>query len=172
MCSDHVHEGTFDDGEHPSAIRLQAALKESVGLGRGRLPRAAMLPRDGSCNTPAFVGCSYSERLVFLQPTFISGRPKEMLLAPLAALNRLVVEKVGLRPEIIFCSELLNRRGTSPSATVSRSGADLGLSAMKEVHTRHSCRRRGLAKSVGPFAAFGFKADDFSSRRSGHSTKR
>lgn len=50
-------------------------------------------------HTPAFVGCTYSERFVLLELTFISGRPKEKRLALLGALNRLVVEKVGLRPD-------------------------------------------------------------------------
>jgi Tautomerase enzyme len=50
-------------------------------------------------SSPAFVGCTYSERFVLLELIFISGRPKEKRLALLAALNRLLVEKVSLRPD-------------------------------------------------------------------------
>src|SRR6516225_8357418 len=60
---------------------------------------SSMLASKLRSSRPAFVGCTYSERLVFLELTFIAGRPKDKRLALLAALNRLVVEKVSLRPD-------------------------------------------------------------------------
>ena len=96
----HVHEGAFDDREL-SAIgwAVQLPWRKSFRPTRGLLPRHICAPKGRFVHTPAFVGCTYSERLVLLELTFISGRPKEKRLALLAALDRLVVEKVGLRPD-------------------------------------------------------------------------
>ena len=68
-----------------------------------------LLPKGQFVHTPGFVGCTYSDRFVLLELTFISGRPKVKRLALLAALNRLVVEKVGLRPDdlLVTIYELL-----------------------------------------------------------------
>ena len=96
----HVHEGAFDDGELSAiGLAVQAALEEVLSVPPEDYFRVThVLPKGQFVHTPAFVGCTYSERLVLLELTFISGRPKEKRLLLLAALNRLVVEKVGLRP--------------------------------------------------------------------------
>jgi hypothetical protein len=79
-------------------VRLRIA--NSPRSGRPYRPHSRnVLPKGQFVHTPAFVGCTYSERFVLLELTFISGRPKEKRLALLAALNRLVVEKVSLRPD-------------------------------------------------------------------------
>jgi hypothetical protein len=97
----HVHEGAFDDNELSAiGLAVQSALEEVLSVPPADYFRIThVLPRGQFVHTPAFVGCTYSERLVLLELIFISGRPKEKRLALLAALNRLVVENVGLRPD-------------------------------------------------------------------------
>jgi hypothetical protein len=97
----HVHEGAFDDNELSAiGLAVQSALEEVLSVPPEDYFRIThVLPRGQFVHTPAFVGCTYSERFVLLELIFISGRPKEKRLALLAALNRLVVEKVGLRPD-------------------------------------------------------------------------
>jgi hypothetical protein len=97
----HVHEGAFDDRELSAiGLAVQAALEQVLSVPPEDYFRVIYaLPKGQFVHTPGFVGCTYSERLVLLELTFISGRPKEKRLALLAALDRLVVEKVGLRPD-------------------------------------------------------------------------
>src|ERR1700745_3194311 len=97
----HVSEGAFKDSELAAiGTAVQAALEEVLLVPPEDYFRIThVLPKERVVHTPAFVGCTYSERFVLLELTFISGRPKEKRLALLAALNRLVVEKVGLVPE-------------------------------------------------------------------------
>src|SRR5260370_29499523 len=97
----HVQDGAFDERELSAiGLAVQAALEEVLSVPPEDYFRVThVLPKGRFVHTPAFVGCTYSERLVFLELTFISGRPKEKRLALLAALNRLGVEKGGLRPD-------------------------------------------------------------------------
>src|SRR6201984_3186158 len=96
----HMHEGAFDDSELSAiGLAVQAALEEVLSVPPEDYFRIThVLPKGQFVHTPAFVGCTYTERFGLLELSFISGRPKEKRLALLAALNRLVVEKVGLRP--------------------------------------------------------------------------
>jgi len=92
----HVHEGAFKDNELAAiGTAVQAALEEVLSVP----PEDYFLPKGRFVHTPAVVGCTYSDRFVLLELTFISGRPKEKRLALLAALNRLVVEKAGVRAD-------------------------------------------------------------------------
>jgi phenylpyruvate tautomerase PptA (4-oxalocrotonate tautomerase family) len=97
----HVHEGAFRDSELATiGTAVQAALEEVLSVPPEDYFRIThVLPKGQFVHTPAFVGCTYSNRFVLLELTFISGRPKDKRLALLAALNRLVVEKAGLRPD-------------------------------------------------------------------------
>src|SRR5258706_14909227 len=97
----HVHEGVFNDSEIATiGTAVQAALEEVLSVPPEDYFRIThVLPKGQFVHTPAFVGCTYSERFVLLELTFISGRPKEKRLALLAALNRLGVEKVSLTPD-------------------------------------------------------------------------
>src|SRR5258708_12866541 len=99
----HVHEGAFDDGELSEiGLAVQAALEEVLSVPAEDYFRVThVLPKGRFVHTPAFVDCTYSERLVFLELTFISGRPKEKRLALLPALNRLVPPQVPPRPNHI-----------------------------------------------------------------------
>ncbi len=55
-----------------------------------------VLPRDQFLHTPSFLGLNYSDDLIILEITFISGRPKEKRLALLKALNDGVVAAAGI----------------------------------------------------------------------------
>ena len=82
----HVHEGAFDDGELSAiGLAVQAALEEVLSVPPEDYFRVThVLPKGQFVHTPAFVGCTYSERLVLLELTFILGRPKEKRLLLLA----------------------------------------------------------------------------------------
>ncbi|MGA7450630.1 MAG: tautomerase family protein, partial [Rhodoplanes sp.] len=58
-----------------------------------------ILPRKHFLHTPSFVGMNYSDDLIVLEITFISGRPKETRLALLKALNERVVTSAGISPD-------------------------------------------------------------------------
>jgi Tautomerase enzyme len=50
-------------------------------------------------HTPSFLGLKYSDDLIVLEITFISGRPKEKRLGLLKALNDEVVAAAGISPD-------------------------------------------------------------------------
>src|SRR6266446_3732449 len=58
-----------------------------------------VLPRGQFLHTPSFLGLNYSDDLIILEITFISGRPKEKRLALLKALNEGVVAAAGISPD-------------------------------------------------------------------------
>src|SRR5262249_41744084 len=58
-----------------------------------------VLPRNRFLHTPSFLGMSYSDDLILLDITFISGRPKETRLALLKALNDGIVAAAGISPD-------------------------------------------------------------------------
>jgi hypothetical protein len=58
-----------------------------------------VLPRGRFLHTPSFLGLNYSDDLIILEITFISGRPKEKRLALLKALNDGVVAAAGISPD-------------------------------------------------------------------------
>jgi hypothetical protein len=54
-----------------------------------------VLPKNQFRHTPSFLGLKYSDDLIVLEITFISGRPKEKRLGLLKALNDEVVAAAG-----------------------------------------------------------------------------
>ncbi len=58
-----------------------------------------VLPRGRFLHTPSFLGLNYSDDLIILEITFISGRPKEKRLGLLKALNDGVVAAAGISPD-------------------------------------------------------------------------
>ena len=58
-----------------------------------------VLPRGQFLHTPSFLGLNYSDDLIVLEITFISGRPKEKRLRLLKALNEAVVSAAGIAPD-------------------------------------------------------------------------
>jgi hypothetical protein len=97
----HVTEGQYDE---PRLQRLSAAVQDAL---RGTLNVPAddffqiihVLPRNRFLHTPSFLGLKYSDELVLLELTFISGRPKETRLALLRELNERVVAAAGISPD-------------------------------------------------------------------------
>jgi len=57
------------------------------------------LPPGRFLHTPSFLGLDYSDDLIILELTFISGRPREKRLALLKALNDGVVAAAGISPD-------------------------------------------------------------------------
>ena len=58
-----------------------------------------VLPRNQYLHTPSFLGLKYSDDLIVLEITFISGRPSEKRLGLLKALNDAVVAAAGISPD-------------------------------------------------------------------------
>jgi hypothetical protein len=57
-----------------------------------------ILPRDSYHHTPSFVGQEYSDDMILLELTFMTGRPKETRLELLKSLNEKVVAAVKIAP--------------------------------------------------------------------------
>jgi Tautomerase enzyme len=58
-----------------------------------------VLPKSQFRYTPSFLGLNYSDDLIVLEITFISGRPEETRLKLLKALNDGVVSAAGISPD-------------------------------------------------------------------------
>src|ERR1700732_5485500 len=86
----HVLEGQYDNtrlGKMSEAI--QNALIEVLGVPTDDFFQTHhALPRDRYRHTPAFLGQEYSDEMILLELTFITGRPKETRLALLQSLNK------------------------------------------------------------------------------------
>jgi hypothetical protein len=97
----HITKGLYDE---PRLQKLSAAVQDAL---RGILNVPAddffqiihVLPRNRFLHTPSFLGLKYSDELVLLELTFISGRPKETRLALLRELNERVVAAAGISPD-------------------------------------------------------------------------
>jgi hypothetical protein len=96
----HVLEGQYDEariGKMSAAI--QNALIEVLGVPTDDFFQIYhVLPRDRYRHTPAFLGQEYSDDMVLLELTFITGRPKETRLALLKFLNEKVVAAIKISP--------------------------------------------------------------------------
>jgi len=95
----HVLEGQYDEA-------LLAKVSSAVQNGRisalGIPPEdffqiLHVLPRNQFLHTPSFLGLNYSDDLILLEITFISGRPKEKRVVLLKALNDAVVAAATAR---------------------------------------------------------------------------
>lgn len=96
----HVHEGSFSANELAAiGLAVQASLEDVAGVPPEDYYRVThVLPKGQFVHTPAFVGCTYSDRFIFLELTFIA-RSKEKKLALHAAINKRIVESIGLNPD-------------------------------------------------------------------------
>ncbi len=105
----HVHEGSFSENELVAiGLAVQASLEEVARVPPADYYRVThVLPKGQFVHTPAFVGCTYSDRFIFLELTFIT-RSKEKKLALHAAINKRIVESVGLNPDdlLIMITEI------------------------------------------------------------------
>jgi phenylpyruvate tautomerase PptA (4-oxalocrotonate tautomerase family) len=97
----HVLKGQYNEarlGKVSSAV--QNALIKALGIPPEDFFQIIhVLPRGQFRHTPSFLGLNYSDDLIILEITFISGRPTEKRLALLKALNDGVVAAAGISPD-------------------------------------------------------------------------
>jgi Tautomerase enzyme len=97
----HVLKGQYSEarlGKVSSAV--QNGLISALGIPPEDFYQIIhVLPRGQFRHTPSFLGLNYSDDLIILEITFISGRPKEKRLALLKALNDGVVAAAGISPD-------------------------------------------------------------------------
>lgn len=97
----HVLEGQYDEarlGKLSTAV--QNALISALGIPLEDFFQIIhILPKSQFRHTPSFLGLNYSDDLIVLEITFISGRPKEKRLGLLKALNDAVVPAAGISPD-------------------------------------------------------------------------
>jgi hypothetical protein len=97
----HVMEGQYDE---PRLGRVSGAVQDSL-RGILKIPPddfyqiIHVLPKNRFLHTPSFLGLKYSDELILLEVTFISGRPKETRLALLKEINDRVVAAAGISPD-------------------------------------------------------------------------
>ena len=97
----HVLEGQYDDARLAKASEaIQNALIEVLGIPPDDFFQIHhVLPRNRYLHTPAFLGQKYSDDMILLELTFITGRPKATRLALLKSLNEKVVAAAGISPD-------------------------------------------------------------------------
>src|SRR6202011_6376756 len=97
----HVLEGQYDEGRLGKVSRaVQDALMSALGVPPDDFFQIIhILPRSQFLHTPSFLGLKYSDDLIVLEVTFISGRPKEKRLGLLKALNDAVVSAARISPD-------------------------------------------------------------------------
>ena len=97
----HVLEGQYDEtrlGKVSSAV--QNGLISALGIPPEDFFQIIhILPNSQFRHTPSFLGLNYSDDLIVLEITFISGLPKEKRLGLLKALNDAVVSAAGISPD-------------------------------------------------------------------------
>jgi hypothetical protein len=96
----HVLEGQYDRARLAKmSDAIQQALIEVLGIPPDDFFQIHhVLPRDRYLHTPAFLGQEYSDDMILLELTFITGRPKETRLALLNSLNEKIVAAVKISP--------------------------------------------------------------------------
>jgi hypothetical protein len=97
----HVTEGQYDEpGLQKLSAAVQDALRRILNVPADDFFQIIhVLPRNRFLHTPSFLGLKYSDELVLLELTFISGRPKETRFALLRELNERVVAATGISPD-------------------------------------------------------------------------
>ena len=97
----HVLEGQYDEtrlGKVSSAV--QNGLISALGIpSEDFFQIIHVLPPRQFRHTAPFLGLNYSDDLIVLEITFISGRPKEKRLRLLKALNDAVVSAAEISPD-------------------------------------------------------------------------
>jgi phenylpyruvate tautomerase PptA (4-oxalocrotonate tautomerase family) len=97
----HVLEGRYDEARLGKMSKVvQDALMSALGVPPDDFFQLIhILERTQFRHTPSFLGLKYSDDLILLEITFISGRPKEKRLALLKAVNSGVVAATGISPD-------------------------------------------------------------------------
>jgi hypothetical protein len=97
----HVLEGQYDDAR---LAKVSGAVHQGLIRALDIPPEdffqiIHVLPRSRFVHTRSFLGLNYSDDLILLEITFISGRPKATRLSLLKALNDGVVAAAGIAPD-------------------------------------------------------------------------
>ena len=97
----HVLEGRYDERRLRSVSRaVQEALISVLKIPPDDFYQIIhVLPRNHFLHTPSFLGLNYSDDLILLELTFITGRPKETRLALLKELNERIVAAARISPD-------------------------------------------------------------------------
>src|SRR5712692_2351736 len=97
----HVLAGQYDEARLGKVSKaVQDALMSALGVPPDDFFQIIhILPRSQFRHTPSFLDLKYSDDLILLEVTFISGRPREKRLGLLKALNDGVVAAAGISPD-------------------------------------------------------------------------
>ena len=97
----HVLEGQYNEARIDKvSSAVQNGLISALGIPpEDFFQTIHVLPPGQFRHTPSFLGLNYSDDLIILEITFISGRPREKRLALLKALNDGVVDAAGISPD-------------------------------------------------------------------------
>ena len=97
----HVLEGRYDEARLDRMLNgVQQALITALGIPPDDFFQIIhVLPPTQFRHTRSFLGLNYSDDLILLEITFISGRPKEKRLGLLKALNDAVIAAAKISPD-------------------------------------------------------------------------
>jgi hypothetical protein len=120
----HVLEGRYDEARLAKMSEaVQNALIEVLGIPPDDFFQIHhVLPRNRYLHTPAFLGQKYSDDMILLELTFITGRPKETRLALLKSLNENVVAAARISPAdlVIMLYEIAGENASFGSGLAQR----------------------------------------------------
>jgi hypothetical protein len=120
----HVLEGRYDQARLSKLSEaIQNGLIEVLGIPPDDFFQIHhVLPRDRYLHTPTFLGEKYSDDMILLEVTFITGRSGETRLALLQSLNRKVVAAVGISPAdlVIMLYEIAGENASFGSGLAQR----------------------------------------------------
>ena len=97
----HVLEGQYDEVRLDKvSSAVQNGLINALGIPPEDFFQIIhILPKSQFRHTSSFLGLNYSDDLIVLEITFISGRPKEKRLGLLKVLNDAVVSAARISPD-------------------------------------------------------------------------
>jgi hypothetical protein len=120
----HVLEGQYDDARLTKVSEaIQNALIEVLGIPPDDFFQIHhVLPRDRYLHTPAFLGQKYSDDMILLELTFITGRPRETRLALLKSLNEKLVVAARISPDdlVVMVYEIAGENASFGSGLAQR----------------------------------------------------
>ncbi|SEF15375.1 Tautomerase enzyme [Rhizobiales bacterium GAS191] len=120
----HLLEGRYDQARLVKLSEaIQNALVEVLGIPPDDFFQLYhVLPLDRYLHTPSFLGQRYSDDMILLELTFITGRPKETRLALLKSLNEKVVAAAGISPAdlVIMLYEIAGENASFGSGLAQR----------------------------------------------------
>jgi Tautomerase enzyme len=120
----HVLEGQYDDARLTKVSEaIQNALIEVLGIPPDDFFQIHhVLPRDRYLHRPAFLGQKYSDDMILLELTFITGRPRETRLALLKSLNEKVVAAARISPDdlVVMVYEIAGENASFGSGLAQR----------------------------------------------------